>query len=60
MMRDRQIHIIDNKFKELYSKLEERKAYLTKELTHKFDTNLFKVNDKLRACKDTAEDVTSI
>lgn len=45
------------KFKELITKLEERKSLLSREILHKYESAIFKLNDKLRTCKEQQEDV---
>ena len=44
--------MIDLRFEELMARIEERKQFISKELIHKYDTAIFKANDKIRACKD--------
>lgn len=57
-MRDRQQQIIDGKFRELFQKLDERKNQISKELMHKYESAIFKVNDKVRMCKDYLEELS--
>jgi hypothetical protein len=44
--------MIDKKFKEILAKVEERKVMLSKEIMYKYESAMFKVNDKLKACKE--------
>ncbi|CDW72594.1 kelch motif family protein [Stylonychia lemnae] len=47
-MREKQQKLIDQKFKDLIQKIEERKQQISREVLHKYESAVFKVADKLK------------
>lgn len=56
-LRLQQVQIIDEKFSELARKLEERKQQLSRELLHKYEHAVFRINDKDRICKEQTDEL---
>lgn len=56
-VRGKQQSIIDMRFKELQQRLEDRKAMISKDIMHRFDNAIFKVNDKMRMIKELSDEL---